>query len=59
MALRALAATPSTSKISKVIPKDTLEDLIKGFKELKVEMNALRRDQRPKTSRLEEGSRGL
>ena len=44
MAPKIPAATLSTSKINKVIPEDTLEDLIKGFKELKVELTALRRD---------------
>ena len=44
MAPRAPTTIPSTSKTSKVIPKDTLEDLIKGFKELRIEMSALRRD---------------
>ena len=59
MAPRAPATVPSTSKTNKGIPEDTLEDLIKGFKELKVEMSALRRDQRPKTSRPNEGSKGF
>ena len=44
MVPRAPTAVPSISKISKVIPKHTLEDLIKGFKKLKVEMSALRRN---------------
>ena len=58
MASKTSAAVPSTSKINKVIPEDTLEDLIKSFKELKVKLTALRRDQRPNTSRSIEGSKG-
>ena len=41
------ATAPFTSKINKVIPENTLEDLIKV---LKVELTTLRRDQRPNTS---------
>ena len=55
---KTLAAAPFTSKINKVIPKNTLKDLIKDFKELKVEMSALKRDQKPNISRLVEGSKG-
>ena len=36
-------ATPSISKIAKPVDEGTLEDLIKGFKELKVEMRELRK----------------
>ena len=36
-------ASSSTSKLAKPIDEGTLEDLIKGFKELKVEMSELRR----------------
>ena len=36
-------ASPSTSKLAKPIDEGTLEDLIKGFKELKVEMSELRK----------------
>ena len=36
-------ASPSTSKLAKSIDEGTLEDLIKGFKELKVEMSELRK----------------
>ena len=50
MAPKTPATIPSTSKINKVIPEDTLEDVIKGFKELKVELTALRRDQKPNPS---------
>jgi hypothetical protein len=59
MVPKALATAPSTSKTNKVVPDDILEDLIKDFKELKVEMSALRRNQRPSTSRLVEGSKGV
>ena len=59
MTPRAPTIVPSTSKISKVIPENTLEELIKGFKKLMVEMSALRRDQRPKTSCPNEGSKGF
>ena len=34
-----------TSRINKVVPEDILENLIKDFKELKVELTALRRNQ--------------
>ena len=47
MAPKTPAAIPSTSKINKVIPKDILENLIKDFKELKVELTILRKNQRP------------
>ena len=46
MVLKILVAIPSISKINKVILEDTLKD----FKELKIELTALRRDQRPNTS---------
>ena len=36
-------ASPSTSKLAKPIYDDTLEELIKGFKELKVEMSELKK----------------
>ena len=36
-------ASPSTSKLAKPVDEGTLEDLIKGFKELKVEMSELRK----------------
>jgi hypothetical protein len=58
LAPKALVVVPSTSRINKVVPEDTLEDLIKGFKELKVELTALRRNQGPSTSRPVEGSKG-
>jgi hypothetical protein len=50
LAPKASVVAPSTSRINKVVPEDTLEDLIKGFKELKVELTALRRNQGPSTS---------
>jgi hypothetical protein len=55
---KAHVVAPSTSRINKVVQEDTLEDLIKGFKELKVELTALRRNQGPSTSRPVEGSKG-
>jgi hypothetical protein len=58
LAPKAPVVAPSTSRINKVVPEDTLEDLIKGFKELKVELTALRRNQGPSTSRPVEGSKG-
>jgi hypothetical protein len=58
LALKAPVVAPSTSKINKVVPEDILEDLIKGFKELKVELTTLRRNQGPSTSRPIEGSKG-
>ena len=58
LAPKAPAVAPSTSRSNKVVPEDTLEDLIKGFKELKVELTALRRNQGPSTSRPVEGSKG-
>ena len=36
-------ASPSISKTAKPVDEGTLEDLIKGFKELKVEMSELRK----------------
>ena len=38
-------ASPSTSKTAKPVDEGTLEEFIKGFKELKVEMNELRKIQ--------------
>ena len=38
-------ASPSTSKLAKPVDDDILEELIKGFKELKVEMSELRKAQ--------------
>jgi hypothetical protein len=58
LAPKAPVVAPSTSRINKVVPEDTLEDLIKDFKELKVELTALRRNQGPSTSRPVEGSKG-
>lgn len=58
LAPKAPGVASSTSKSNKAVPEDTLEDLIKGFKELKVEMSALRRNQGPSTSRPVEGSKG-
>jgi hypothetical protein len=51
LAPKAPVLVPSTSRINKVVPEDTLEDLIKGFKDLKVELTALRRNQGPGLSR--------
>ena len=39
----ASTASPSISKIAKPVDEGTVEDLIKGFKELKVEMSELRK----------------
>jgi hypothetical protein len=50
LAPKAPVVAPSTSRINKVVPEDTLEDLIKGFKELKVELTTLRKNQGPRTS---------
>ena len=47
----------STFKINKVIHDKTLEDLIKDFKELKVELTALRKNQRSNTSQPVERSK--
>jgi hypothetical protein len=44
LALKAPTVVPSTSRINKIVSEDTLEDLIKGFKELKVELTALRKN---------------
>jgi hypothetical protein len=44
VAPKALTIAPFTLRINKVVPEDILEDLIKGFKELKVELTALRRN---------------
>ena len=42
-------ASPSTSKLAKSVDDDTLEELIKGFKELKVKMSELRKARGPKS----------
>jgi hypothetical protein len=55
---KAPVVAPTTSRINKVVPEDSLENLIKAFKELKVELTALRRNQGPSTSRPVEGSKG-
>ena len=39
MAPKTSAVAPSTSKINKVILEDTLENLIKNFKKLKMKMS--------------------
>jgi hypothetical protein len=54
---KAPVVAPTTSRINKVVPEDSLENLIKAFKELKVELTALRRNQGPSTSRPVEGSK--
>ena len=58
MALKTPTVVPSTSKINKVISENTVENLIKGFKELKVKLIALKRDQNPNTSRPIKRSKG-
>lgn len=55
MALKA----PASSLREKSIDDGTLEELIKGIRELKVEMGALKRGQRPNTSRPTEGPKGF
>ena len=55
MAPKAPVAIPSISKVNKVISEDILED----FKKFKVRMSALRRDQRSKSSRPIEDSKGF
>jgi hypothetical protein len=55
LAPKAPVVAPSTSKINKVVLDDIVEDLIKGFKELKLELIALRRNQGPSTLRPVEG----
>ena len=57
LAPKARAIVPSTFRINKVVPEDILVDLIKGFKVLKVELTALRRNQGPNTSRPVERSK--
>lgn len=42
--------TPGNSSKGRVLDDSTLEELMRGMRELKVEMSALKRDQRPKTS---------
>ena len=51
--------TPPSSSREKVVDDGTLEELIKGIRELKVEMGALKRDQRPNAFRPTEGSKGF
>ena len=51
--------TPASSSREKFVDEGTLEELIKGFRELKVEMGVLKKSQRPNTSRPTEGSKGF
>lgn len=51
-------STPTlSSKTSKTIPDDTLEELVKGLKDLRVEMSELRKIQKPESSHTNSGSR--
>jgi hypothetical protein len=43
LAPKAPIVAPSKSRINKEVSEDTLEDLIKGFKELKVELTTLKK----------------
>lgn len=45
----------SSSKASKTVPDDTLEELVKGLKDLRVEMSELRRIQKPEPYRATDG----
>ena len=45
-----ISSTPGESSKGRVLDDNTLEELMRGMRELKVEMSALKRDQRPKTS---------
>ena len=49
--------TPGNSPKGRVLDDNTLEELMKGMRELKVEMSALKRDQRPKASGSSTGQR--
>ena len=45
-----VTSTPGDGSKGRVLDDNTLEELMRGMRELKVEMSALKRDQRPKTS---------
>jgi len=50
-------STPSSSLKSKVVSENTFEELVKSIRELKVEMNALKKDHTPSNSRPSDGSK--
>ena len=52
-------STPSNSSKGKVVDDDSLEELIKGIKELKVEMSALKKGHISSNSRPAEGPKGF
>jgi hypothetical protein len=52
-----IALTLGDSFKGRVLDDNTVEELMKGMRKLKVEMNALKRDQRPKTSGPSTGQR--
>ena len=54
-----VSSTPSSSSGGRVLDNDTLEDLVKGIKELRVEMSALKKGRMTSESRPSEGSRGF
>lgn len=51
------SASSSNPRVTKSIDEGTLEDLIKGFKELKVEMSELRKARAPSSSQSSDGGR--
>lgn len=51
--------TPARSSIGKTVDDETLEELMRGMRELKVEMSALKKSTRSGTSRPAEGSKGF
>ena len=52
-------STPSSSSRGKVVDDGTLEELMKGIRELKVEMSALKKGQMLSSSRPADGSKGF
>ena len=45
-----VTSTPGNSSKGRVLDDNTLEELVRDMRELKAEMSALKRDQRPKPS---------
>ena len=51
--------TSSATQKDQFVDDNALDELHKGIRELKVEMNAVQKNQRPSTSRSIEGSKGF
>lgn len=53
------SSAPLSSSKDKTVDDDTLEELLRGIRELKVGMSALKRDTRPNTSQPIGGQKGF